>query len=194
MAVAVKGPPDAAALLSRVDAVGGASLSSANVGSWAKEAEDLLLTLEQATIDHPATTRPLYQRLLRDLVHDRSHFDVQEDRQVLFDVGERTTAGLVRACLGEPMSPDELAGWVLDLQLEDTGYSVEVADLVEALGARGWLLFGGGWTSWTGACLLRTPITTSSTTIMTRRRRISVRRSPTSANTSCWRLNLMSRF
>ncbi|MFI0479389.1 hypothetical protein [Actinomadura sp. 9N215] len=142
MAVDVTGPPDAAALLSRVDAVGGASRNSANVDSWAKEAEDLLLTLEQATIDHPAITRPLYQRLLRDLVHDRSHFDAQEDRQMLFDVGERTTAGLVRACLDEPMSPDELAGWVLDLQLEDTGYFfVEVADLVEALGARGLATF-----------------------------------------------------
>jgi hypothetical protein len=142
MAVDVTRPPDAAALLSQVDTVGRGRLSSRNLDSWAKEAEDVLLTLEQTTIDHPAITRPLYQRLLRDLAHSRANFDSQEDRQVLLDVGERTTAGLVRACVGEPMDPDELAGWILDLQLEETGhFSVEVADLVEALGARGLAAF-----------------------------------------------------
>ncbi|MET9684340.1 hypothetical protein [Streptomyces coeruleorubidus] len=138
MAVDVTRAPDAAALLSRVDAFGGAWLSSANVDRWANDAEDLLLTLEQVTIDHPAVTRPLYQRLLRCLAHNGASFDSQEDRQVLLDVAERTTAGLVQACVGEPMDPDELAGWVFDLQLEETlHFHVEVADLVEALGPRG---------------------------------------------------------
>ena len=57
---------------------------------------------------------------------------------MFLDVAERTTAGLVQACVGEAMDPDELAGWVLDLQLEETQhFFVEVADLVEALGPRG---------------------------------------------------------
>lgn len=94
--------PDAGELLSRVDALGGARLSSANVDRWANDAEDLLLTLEQVTLDNPAMTRPLYQRLLRRLARNRAEFDSQEDRQVLLDVAERTTAGLVQACVGEP--------------------------------------------------------------------------------------------
>lgn len=129
-------PPDAGGLLSRVDALGGARLSSANVDRWANDAEDLLLTLEQVTVDHPAVTRPLYQQLLRHLGHARAEYE--EELEVLLGVVERTTEGLVQACVGEAMDPDELAGWVLDLQLEETRhFFVEVCDLVEALGPRG---------------------------------------------------------
>jgi len=137
MAVQVAHPPDAAALLSEVDEVGGARLSSANLDVWVDNAEYLLRTLEEATIDYSAVTRPLYQRLLRRLVRNESYWDSHDAYRAWLSAVEWTTAGLVQACVGEPMDPDELAGWVFDLQLEECRHFVDVADLVEALGPRG---------------------------------------------------------
>jgi tetratricopeptide (TPR) repeat protein len=139
MALDVAQPPNAEAPRVRVNALcEPGKLTSQNLDRWANNAEDLLLTLEQDTVDYPAMTRPLYQRLLRHLVHTDAYLDTDEVYQVLMDVAARTIAGLTEACVGEPMDPDELADWVLDLQLEaDLHVFVDLSDLDEALGARG---------------------------------------------------------
>ncbi|MGZ3145079.1 tetratricopeptide repeat protein [Lentzea chajnantorensis] len=137
LAVDVVRPLDAKALLTAVDSVSRTRPDATYPDRWADDAEKLLLTLEEATIGHPAVTRPLYQRLVRRLARNGSNLGSHEAHHLWSDAVEQATTGLVQACVREPADPDELAVWAFDLQAEEPAHFLDVADLVEALGPRG---------------------------------------------------------
>jgi SWIM zinc finger len=117
-------------------------LDDAELASWGRRADEALHTLDTLATDHPATIRPLYQRVLRHLV-DMDLDDGSGDAvAAVRSAAARAVKGVAAACRTAPVESDELARWLLGLQL-DAPYlpDIAVTDLADALGEEGLALY-----------------------------------------------------
>jgi tetratricopeptide (TPR) repeat protein len=133
------GGPDAAELDLLVDGLRTyGPLDSAELAGLGRAADEALHALDTLVTDHPATIGPLYQRALWHLARTDLEDHYGDAVKPIRNAAARAITGFAAACRLAPTDQDELARWLLDLQLHAVGFrDIAVTDFTEALGDGG---------------------------------------------------------
>ena len=136
-AAAGEGAPDVASLRRLADSLRVRGyIDYHGAFDYANKAHDVLDTLAELLPSHAATVGPLIRRTVERI--SKASEKIDDSSGLVGGAAERAGELYARACTAAAPDPVKLARWLIDIQLEDTGWpSVDLPGFREALGERG---------------------------------------------------------